>query len=690
MIADHLSYQRARTVSLTGLALQALLGTLLLLYALIVGDEPALTGSLAILCGIPIWIALAVVFHQHRLERLEAMELEAFESSAAAEASVFETARAEEQPQARRLVALHKWFLPGVSIVVAVLLAGIGLVRLLRAQNTLRNEGAFPLPDEQGWAMAIGVALVIVGFVAARFVAGMAKQKAWMLLHAGSAGAVGAAMIGAGIAVANFIDQTMQAGSLLRYLDIVFALFMIVLGIEMALNFLLNLYRPRKAGEYQRPAFDSRVLAFIAAPDRLAESISDAINYQFGFNVSSTWFYRLLARSVLSLALLGVLVVWALSVFTVVKPEERGLLLINGKFQREVGPGLVVSWPWPWSRVDRFPAESVNQIRVGSNPPEAGNPILWTNEHSDVERFFLVQPASVSIDSAGAASDSDLNLISAEFPISYVVTDLRSYKELAQDARGDDVDQIRRDLLEAIASSVIIEYMATQDVDAVLGSARRQMAEDLRGLIQEAFDTQAGPLNSAGRPAGAGVEVMFVGVAGVQPEKEVAAAFEEVVAADQLQLTLIEQAEADAIRTLAGVVGDVDRANTIIDELNALDRIKTAGADAESVALQEQRVLDLIIDAGGEAAVLVSQARAERWRQHMGTAARAVSINGQIASYRAAPGPFRVARYIEALREAAQAARVYISTVDGVRIRLNQEEQTPIMTGFDLDGGDQE
>ena len=65
--------------------------------------------------------------------------------------------------------------------------------------------------------------------------------------------------------------------------------------------------------EVPRPAMDSRLLSFVAAPDRLAQSIGDALNYQFGFNVTESWFYQLVSRWLASLALVGALVVWLMA-----------------------------------------------------------------------------------------------------------------------------------------------------------------------------------------------------------------------------------------------------------------------------------------------------------------------------------------------------------------------------------------
>ena len=46
-------------------------------------------------------------------------------------------------------------------------------------------------------------------------------------------------------------------------------------------------------------------LQSIAEPGRIGSSIADALNYQFGFEVSKTWFYQLLSRACVPLIIFG-------------------------------------------------------------------------------------------------------------------------------------------------------------------------------------------------------------------------------------------------------------------------------------------------------------------------------------------------------------------------------------------------
>ncbi|MBL0927414.1 MAG: hypothetical protein IBJ11_07160 [Phycisphaerales bacterium] len=681
MTADYLSYKRATTVSLIGLVIQAALAGAMLAYGIYGADPAARWASFAMLLGLPVWGSLALVFNQHKLERLEAAEAEAYRGSAAAASTVFEERPGDENAQANRLAWMHRWFLPAVSLLVGGALLGLGVYFW---QTVAKSE--FTRPQFQGWAIALGVGIAVIGFIFARFVAGMAKQKVWSLLNAGAASAVACALFGAAVSLAHFLSLAGLSDALLSRMRYVVAGAMVVLGAEVFFHFLRLLYTPRRQGEYLRPAFDSRLLAFLAAPDAVAKSIGEAVNYQFGFDVSSTWFYRLVARSFYALVLLAIGTVWLMSAFVVVKPDEKGLLLRGGRLESQLGPGLVTKRPWPLDSVVTFPASAVNEIVVGTLKAGNAGPILWTNEHSPNELFLIVQPsvgqrserseAAPGGDGSPGRADGqvgrDLALLAAEVPIHYTVRDMEKYHRLAQDAAGDDPEKMRRQMLEMVASAVTIEHLATFTVDELLGAKRVEIAAQLREIIQKAFDAR---LN-------AGVEVLFVGVAGVHPEKNVSPAFESVVQADQQRLKFIEQAEAERTKTLSRVAGDVRRAREIVAGIDDLQKAQASGAEPAALAAQEARISDLILAAGGEAARLIAEARAERWRRVTDARGAAVLGEGRLVAFLAAPGVYKLDLYLQALRSAARGARVWIVPPGDTQLRLDGTAVQADLSGF--------
>lgn len=663
MNADPISYQRAASVALFGLVCHILFTLGMLLFGIYQRDPAAQSGAYAMIPGLVVWFALVLIFFQHKLERVEAMEAEAYAASDAARSRVFEEAGADVRVQASRLAWMHKWFLPVVSLLIGAGYVLVGVIGLPRHLSALSQAGTDP--TQSGWLIAVGLGIAIVAFIFARFVAGMAKEKVWDLLHGGAGAAVSAALIGAMLALAHFLaSETIGNAGLLKYLPTVFSVYALALGAEVFLNFVLNLYRPRKRGEYLRPAFDSRVLAFAAAPDRLADSISEAINYQFGYNVSSTWFYRLVSRSIFSLAVLGLGVLWLLSAFAIVQPNERAVLLKRGKLVGEHGPGLIIKEPWPLGSVRTYPASQVNEFTIGggTNLQDTGRgPILWTDKAASDQQYLFVR-----------SSTEEPDLIAADITVQYEIDDLQKYLRIAQDGPAADREMFRREMLRTLAQSTMIRVMSRFSTNDLFGPDRPVINRALADAFQSAFDDRLD----------AGVRIVFVGMAGVRPEAEtVAPAFENVVQSDQNRQRAIQQATEQANKTLADVAGDIERARDIVAQIERLERLRDTGAGVAEEAEQEARIAELILDAGGEAANILSEAGAYRWDRHMRQRAEAARTEGRLAAFRAAPEAYRMSIYLDALASVIRDTRVFITPVVP-RVEIDKKEEVPDLTGF--------
>jgi regulator of protease activity HflC (stomatin/prohibitin superfamily) len=559
---------------------------------------------------------------------------------------------------------------------------GIGIWRFRQASDHLTD---FAAPTRlRGWAVAIGLGLAFIGFLFARYISGMAKQKVWANLRAGAGFAVGTALLGLAIAVGQFIGKD----AILRYLPIAFAAVLIGLGGEIFLNFVLDVYRPRKPGEYPHPAFESRVLGFVAAPDRIAESIGEAINYQFGYDVSSSWVYQLLSRTVFRVLLpVALVVMWAMSSLAVIRPHERGLVLRFGTLNRVIDPGLNFKWPWPIERVEvpeytkrdaqgkvEFSSRTVTGVRtlnIGSVPPAPNRPILWTNEHTAKETFFLVQPgASASSGKAGR----DLSVLAIEVPLLYAVEDVTAYESLAP-------PDMRDDLLRSVAQRALMQFASGLTVEDVLSGQRTKLQAELRRRVEAEFaKLNPGP---NGKPLGAGVKVLFVGVDGVHPPKDTAMAFEQVVGAEQKYHARLSNAEGEAIKTLTAAVGSVELATQIVRELDALDAMQGGGTPAAALTDQRLKVAGLIKQAGGKSAATIVDASAQRWQRHMAERARLAAYRGQLETYRAAPAVYKAGLYLDALRAALKDARIIVTDAGTqVQPRLNLEDRDTVSDIF--------
>lgn len=697
MKADYTSFAHGRTIALYGLAIQVVLGLGLLLYAVYGRDYAALTASAYVLIGVAVWLTLAVVYDQHRRERVEAMEAEAFAASDAAASSVFEESARELRVAAGRLRWMQRFLVPGVSLVVGGLLVGVGFW-LLGKGRTLNV-----LPDPlSGWGIATGLSVALVGFLMARYVSGLAKIKVWANLRAGAAYSIGSAFFGLALAVGHFAEI---AGSVAvrEALLVAFPIAMIALGAEVFLHFVLGVYQPRKPGEFPRPAFDSRVLGFVAAPDKIAESINEAINYQFGFDVASSWFYQLLARWLVRLVVFAVVVAWALTSVVVLHPHQRGLLLRFGDDVGTLEPGLHFKLPWPIDRVEvptytklgedgrpRVVSRTATGVRVldlASRPDAADGPILWTNEHAKQEVFQVVQPARPPAgiaDEGAAVRGRDLALVSVEVPLQYVIKDVEAYERLAPEGMRDD-------LLRAVGQRELMLYLATKSVTDVLSGERRRMSEELRERIVAAF-TALNP-KANGEPV---VEVLFVGIEGAHPPQgakggNVADLFEKVVEAGQFYHAKLHDAEARRVKRLAKVAGGVEEAKAIVAELETLSRMRADGTTRTALAEQELKIQRMIEEAGGDAAATLARAAADRWERHMGERARLERYRGQLATYLASPAIFKATHYLDALRTVMQGARIVIADpVENLVIRTDLQDVRTGADAFEVDSPDDE
>lgn len=715
MKGDAQSFGRAVRVCILGLILQGVFAGVLAIYASFSrGDHAAATAAWHMGIGLLVWAPLIVLFDLHRRERMESIELARLASEETT--SVFESG--EQARAARTLEAAQKFALPALGLIVGGSLLTLGIVRVRGLGGGVLSDPSL-LTLHKGWAIAVGLAIAVIGFVFARFVSGMATQRVWSALRAGASYAVGSALLGLTVAVAQFIDSTAGRTVALGVVSHAVAIFAIASGAEMLLNVVLDVYRPRKAGEDPRPAFDSRLLGLLAAPDKIAENIGEALNYQFGVEVSKTWFYLLIRRWWMGLVAVGLLVGWGMTSLVVIEPHQRALVLLFGKPSapllsfgdrdgEEIGPGLHVVAPWPMTEV-YIPVSraggadgrevvtrtstGVRSFTLGTNPPERDKAVLWTNEHTLLEIFSLVQPARFRTDGTGAARRedgdraTDLSLVAVEAPVRFVISDVRLYDELAQ-------EQHRDTLLRVLGQRVLMHHLSSMSIDDVLGSGRTRLAGELEEQLERVYGS-IGRI-SGGSASDAGIRLTHVGVGSVHPPRQAARHFERVVQAQQVMQSKIEGALEDQIRVLTQVAPPIERedgtvltASDIVAMLDELAEMRGSGVSEEEVVELELTVQRLLEEAGGGAGASLIAASARRWDTHMGERGRAALFLGQLSAYRAAPGLYKAKQYFSALLDAMRDSRVFLTgeLLSDLRINLELQTRDTSLEVFDSQSG---
>jgi regulator of protease activity HflC (stomatin/prohibitin superfamily) len=382
-------------------------------------------------------------------------------------------------------------------------------------------------------------------------------------------------------------------------------LLLALIAIETLINLILEMYRPRVKGKIDRPLYDSRLVSLLGQPEGLITTAAQALDYQFGFKVSETWFYRFFERAlgVLLLAQMGALLLSTAIVF--IDAGEQGLL---ERFGRPVegrtllGPGAHLKWPWPVDKVYRFRTEQIQSFDVGftHDPAREKDPVvIWTLPHTKEENFLVANR-----DRAGAATTNNVSgkrtppvsLLTVSIPVQFQITNLLDWAYQNEDSGS---------LLQDLATREVVRYLTSADLGEVMSSGRQEAAQVLTERIQTAADKR-----------NLGARIIFVGLQDIHPPVKVAPDYEKVVAAIHAKQAKILAARADDIRT------------------NAM-----AQAHATNV---------------------LNIASAESTARKLGALARSSLFTNQIPAYEAAPGVYAQRAYLDTFVRATANARKYV------------------------------
>jgi len=436
---------------------------------------------------------------------------------------------------------------------------------------------------------------------------------------------------------------------------------LVVLGLEFTANFILDFYRPRIEA-LPRPSFDSRLLGLIGEPGGVAKSIAEAINYQFGFEVSSTWFYQLLQRWMLPIFVLTLAAVMLLTSIVIVDADEQIVIERFGRLVGERGevlsPGIHLKWPFPIDLAHRAPVKRISELVVGEGSGEDDEDltktVIWTEKHEYVPELMLLVASpelqTLSINEAGRrdpAKETEsvpVSLLMVSVPIEYRIKDIKKYLYTYEDAVK---------LLECVAYQYLSDFAASVDVDELIGPGRKGFNAELRSLLQDRLDE-----------LDVGIEIVFVGVRGAHPpaENQVADTFQKVVAAETSMAAMINAAEGEAQRILTAVAGTDTRARKLTEEILRRDRLQSdPGADPARSAEAEQLVTDLlmgnpardILPLSGEAAAVIAEARAAASALISQAAGKALAFSTEVVAYEAAPDLYRRRKWLEIFEDLA-------------------------------------
>ncbi|MHC5076498.1 MAG: FtsH protease activity modulator HflK [Planctomycetota bacterium] len=232
------------------------------------------------------------------------------------------------------------------------------------------------------------------------------------------------------------------------------------------------------------------------------------------------------------------------SLWFTVEPEEVGVVLRFGKFDRTVNPGLNFKMPFGIEEVIKVPVERQLKLEFG-----------FRTTTPDVRTRY----AATSYDEESLMLTGDLNAAEVEWIVQFRIND--PFKFLF---RVRNAEKTFRDINEAVMREVV----GDRTVDEVLTVGRQEVATTVTVMLQELCDQYE-----------LGIKVDQVVLQDVNPPELVKSAFNEVNEAQQEREKLINQAKSEYNKVIPRASGEAERT---IEEAKgyALERINQAKGEA--------------------------------------------------------------------------------------------------------------
>ena len=594
--------KRGRNIALAGAALQVIFTVTMLAIGLRTGAEAPVACSWFLAGGVLVWLMAALLFYCRQLEEQEATELEEL-AARGEQGGIFDRGRdLSLRPARARRVFVERWVVPVFTLLLAAYHATIGVLVLMALRSLLGQETIPPMAEDTAAGLLFGIVTGFAAFLFSRYSTGMAGRIEWRPLRAPAAQLLVAALMIAGV-VAGFVANWWGY----RIVDVVVAFAVVVLqfvlAAELVVSFILDLYRPRVPGEERRLSFDSRIFNLLAEPAKVGRSIAETLNYQFGFEVSKTWFYRLLSKSLLPLVVFGAAALVLLTSVVIVYEGRKCVVLRWGRREwgrpstrRLLGPGVHLKWPWPIDTARHFDVGKVHELRVGVGEQRTPTVIkgreleLWTDPHGRYREldFLLAIPPERAGGRVGQAATQAADLAQekeAPPPVNIIKLVVSVFYRIDDPYKFgyDFVDGAK--LLESAAYREMVRYCASATLHAKVGDGDTDRPE---AIMTSGWGKASAALEKRIRqevgPGGLdlGVKIHSVKLIAVHPPPEAAEAFEAVLAAERAQDQARYQAEGQVNRILSAVAGDPDSALELalaVMQVEQLGNLATVRAD---------------------------------------------------------------------------------------------------------------
>ncbi|SHM40955.1 membrane protease subunit HflK [Cyclobacterium lianum] len=261
---------------------------------------------------------------------------------------------------------------------------------------------------------------------------------------------------------------------------------------------------------------------------------------QFEININPDWIKKYLSRILLVI----VAIILVFSSVKTVGPEEEGVVIQLGEYNRTVMPGLNFIIPFA-ETMYKIPVQRQLKQEFGFRTSSAGTRSDYVKSGYGDESMMLT---------------GDLNLTDVEWVVQYRI--VNSYNYLF---RVRNAEKTLNDMSEAAMRKIV----GDRTVNEVLTVGRQEIASSVEVLLQEMCDEYEN-----------GIRIDQVVLQDVNPPEPVKPSFNAVNEAQQERETLINQAEADYNRVIPRARGEAEETIQLA-EAYALNRVNGARGEAE-------------------------------------------------------------------------------------------------------------
>ncbi len=588
--------KRAETTAGTGIFLHLVCAVVLLIMSF--SAEGLLYSILWIQCGAGLLFFLASYLHLRfrRLAVTEQLDRESLERKRKSQGlgSLFS---ADDVPPAKRnLQHFNRFFAPALSIIYALilLLPAIELFYGLIKMGTPLKEFFFSnLPRAVGFHMGvIPLIIAFVLFILGAYSSGLCRVAHWRPIRAGAGYALSSAavlgLVGICVLLSSKIGFYPE-----RIIILLTVIGMSLLALEIIANVVLDHYRPRLPDIEQRPAYDSRLSGILAEPQGVFKTFAHTLDYQFGFSVSDTWFFRFIERAFAPLILVVIVSFYLLSSFVLVRPGQAAIIERFGKprffytgaekdwetFAAKHPPlseGLHFKWPWPIEKSKIINRTRLSLITLGfgtANEEQARQKAeelrtklaQWDKQHIEDENLYLMPlPSVMQTGSATQNQRENYVFISGSFTVEFAINNNADVYRYAYSCRDPQL------MMRAIAENEITKFLAGADFWKVMANQTEQTRLTLVKNISDAVKENK-----------LGVEVVNVGINNFHPPAgEVGAGFLKVITSQQDKKIEVYGGEIKAT-TIIGMAPSQAGALTTDAEIYKFRREQVSAAEAD-------------------------------------------------------------------------------------------------------------